>query len=402
MKLLKFMKKYKNSLSEITIKDLVIQNRILSSPLSINSSDRDGCASPKTISFFENLAQNNLGIVTIGGTAVNPQGRNTVNEMWVGDKMHLPALIQLRKSIQKHGAKATLQLSHVGPQGNTKYNEQEVVGSSEYAIPEINIIARSLEINEIENIENDFVKAAIMGWEAGFDFIEFQMAHGYLIHSFLSKYLNKRNDIYGQSEQNRFRIVKNIINKIKIKNKKIRLCARISGDDFVKNGLNIDNLSNLIKFMDLNNFYYYTVTAGIYETAKQKYISIKSGDYWKFAKKLKTITNTTVVAQGGITSIDQGEELLKEGVCDIIGMCQSLIADPKIVTKTISGLENEIYGCVAHLKVGLCHRCRYLKQKDVSFDCITPVSWKPTDYPKKIRNINSEKWKKILTNIDKI
>ena len=392
------MKKYPLSFTKLSIKDVIIKNRILSSPLSINTSGYDGIVSEKTIDYFENLAKNNLGIVTIGGTAVNPQGRNTVNEMWVGEKKHLPGLIKLRKSIQKYGAKASLQLSHVGPQGNTEYNQHEVVGSSPYTVPDIKIKARPLKINEIEKVENDFANAAILGWEAGFDFIEFQIAHGYLIHSFLSKYSNKRDDIYGGSEENRFRIIKNIIKKIKHKNSNIRLCARISGDDFIKDGLNIDNLKNFIRFMDDNNFYYYTVTAGIYETSKQKYTCIKSGGYWELAKKLKKITKTTIVVQGGIKSIKEGEMLLKENKGDIFGMCQALIADPKLVTKTINNQTEDVFGCLAHEKLGKCHRCRYLMQKDLRFDCITPVSWKPKDYKRGILAMNSKQWKKRISN----
>ena len=82
--------------------------------------------------------------------------------MWVGNTNH-KGLTKLSSAIKKHGAKATLQLSHVGPQGNTLYNNQEVVGSSRYIVPDIKITARPLEINEIEKIEDDFANAAILG-----------------------------------------------------------------------------------------------------------------------------------------------------------------------------------------------------------------------------------------------
>jgi NADPH2 dehydrogenase len=392
------MKKYPNSFSELKIKDLIIKNRILSSPRNINSADLKGNVSEKTIDYFENIAKNNIGIVTIGGTAVNPQGRNTITEMWVGREYHRKGLKQLSSSIKKYGAKATLQLSHVGPQGNTVYNDQEVVGSSEYIVPDINIKARPLKINEIEKIEDDFANAAILGWESGFDFIEIHLAHGYLIHSFLSEYLNKRKDKYGGTEENRFRIVKNIINKILEKNSDIRLCARISGDDFIEKGLNIINLKNLIEWMDKKNFCYYTVTAGIYETSKQKYICIKTGGYWKLAENLKKITKTSVVAQGGIRSIEDGEILLKNGVGDIFGMCQALIADPEIVTKTLKENEKEIFKCLAHEKVGACHRCRYLMHKSLTFDCITPSRWVPKNYKKKIIKMDAKKWNRIIAS----
>ena len=392
------MKTYPKSFSKLKIKDIIIKNRIISSPRNINSASLSGEVSSKTIDYFENIAKNNLGIVTIGGTAVNPQGRNTINEMWVGNTNHKKGLTKLSSAIKKHGAKATLQLSHVGPQGNTLYNNQEVDGSSRYIVPDIKITARPLEINEIEKIEDDFANAAILGWESGFDFIEIHLAHGYLIHSFLSEYLNKREDKYGGSEENRFRIVKNIVNKILDKNKDIKLCARISGDDFIEKGLNLTNLKNLINWLDKKNFCYYTVTAGIYETSKQKYICIKSGGYWKLAEKLKKMTKTPVVAQGGIRSVEDGEKLLSKGIGDMFGMCQALIADPEIVTKTIKEKEREVYKCLAHEKVGACHRCRYLMHKTLTFDCITPSRWIPKNYKKKIVKMDAQKWNKIIAS----
>ena len=83
-------------------------------------------------------------------------------------------------------------------------------------------------------------------------------------------------------------------------------------------------------------------------------------------------------------------------------MAQALIADPQLVTKTINNKENEIYKCLAHIKVGSCHRCRYLKQKDLDFACVTPGSWSP-DLTNKInlakRNKDLNFWNKIISNL---
>ena len=89
--------------------------------------------------------------------------------------------------------------------------------------------------------------------------------------------------------------------------------------------------------------------------------------------------------------------MLNNKYCDLFGMAQSLIADPKLIKKTISNKQKEIIPCMAHLKVGSCHRCRYLKQKDQTFSCITPTSWIPPE--KNITNKSRKKdhgiWKKL-------
>ena len=83
-------------------------------------------------------------------------------------------------------------------------------------------------------------------------------------------------------------------------------------------------------------------------------------------------------------------------------MGQALIADPQLITKSVSNKENEIYKCLAHIKVGSCHRCRYLKQKDLDFACVTPGSWNANinnKIEKNKRNKDLKFWKKVLDSV---
>ena len=101
-------------------------------------------------------------------------------------------------------------------------------------------------------------------------------------------------------------------------------------------------------------------------------------------------------------SASDGDQLKnKQG--DFWGMAQALIADPQLVTKTLAKKEDDIYKCLAHLKIGSCHRCRYLKQKDLDFACVTPGSWSP-DLINKINLTKRKKdishWKKIISSLN--
>ena len=91
-----------------------------------------------------------------------------------------------------------------------------------------------------------------------------------------------------------------------------KIGVRISGEDYIENGVNINKQKKLIRMLDKYNISYYTVTAGLYETAKFKYINMKNGNYWNYSKVLNKITKKIVITQGGISSIEQGEKLLTE------------------------------------------------------------------------------------------
>lgn len=396
------MNKYNLSLSPIKLGNKLLKNKIVCSPVGINMSETDGRITNKEIDYFENLSKNNLGMIIVGNATVSNMGKGTLNEIVIGKPFHLPQLKKLANTIKQYDTVACIQIAHKGAQGNSKYTGERVVGPSKYIVPDIGIEAEVLTIDEIKEIEDEYVNAIVQADEAGFDFIEIMAAHGYLMHQFLSEHTNKREDEYGGSETNRLRFLKNIIEKVKNKVDTSKLAAKITGNDFLPKGLNFKKIGFLVDMLDSYKFAYYQVTAGIYETAKQKYIHMKKGAYWEYAKELKKLTKTPVMAQGGITSLEEGEKILLNKQGDFWGMAQALIADPQLVTKSIKNQEEKIYKCLAHIKVGSCHRCRYLKQKDLDFACVTPGSWSP-DLTNKInlakRNKDLSFWNKIISNL---
>jgi 2,4-dienoyl-CoA reductase-like NADH-dependent reductase (Old Yellow Enzyme family) len=374
------------------------KNKIISSPISINMA-KDGLVTKNIIDFFSNLAKSGVGMVTVGATAISKQGNDTLKGMMSGKKIYFNGLKLLSNSIKKNGSVSSIQLYHVGSQGNPIHSNHETVGPSEYHFKKIGVRSRALKIEEIIRIEKEFSDAIIQCYKSNFDFIELHLAHGYLLHEFLSGYFNKRRDNYGITFKNRFKIIKNILEQVYQLEPRLkgRIGFRLSANDYVKTGFNLRTVKQLVKNLDKFNPAYYVITAGLYETAKNKYQDMKLGKYWEYAKEIKKITKTNIIAQGGLTNLYLAEDLIKNNCADFVGFAQSLIADPNLIKKTIRGEEEKIIPCIAHLKVGSCHRCRYLKQKDNTFSCITPTSWKPSADIVSKKNIKKDLliWEKI-------
>jgi 2,4-dienoyl-CoA reductase-like NADH-dependent reductase (Old Yellow Enzyme family) len=391
--------KYNLTFKPIIVGNTLIKNRIVSSALSINLANNDGSISENIIDFFNLISNNNIGLVVVGGASISECGKVTKNEIHINGEKSIKGLEKLSQTIKKNGSKSCLQICHVGAQGNPKLSGKRIVGPSKYVSPDIGIECDVLKIEEIYEIEKQFEEAIIIANKAGFDFFEIHMAHGYLLHEFISEHTNKRKDKYGGNETNRLRIIRNIFDRISKFIDTRKIGVRISGDDYVKNGLNIKKLKNLIKLIDSYNIAYYSVTAGLYETAKQKYINMKNGNYWDYSQEIKKMTSNIVIVQGGIPDVRTGNNLLEQKKGDMFGMAQALIADPEIVTKTLKNDEKKIYQCLAHIKIGSCHRCRYLKQKKNDFACVTPVSWQPIG-----KNYTRKKdlafWKKTVDKLN--
>ena len=314
-------------------------------------------------------------MVTIGATAVSEEGSGTANGMHIGPEKLNSGLARLAEAVKKTGARASLQIFHVGAQGNTNYTNQPVVGPSPYVCPDIGIEARELKHSEIQRIEDEFSEAVLVGLECGFDFVELHIAHGYLLHNFMAPFFNKRQDDYGGAEKNRLRIIQNIVSKINARDRAAiqSVGARVSGQDFVEGGLTIGKNKKLVKTLEKHEFAYWAVSAGIYETAAQKYVHMKNGSYYHYAKQLKGFAKSPVVAQGGVWSLGQAAEIVATGQSDMVGMARALIADPDIIKKTEYGQEEKIIPCLE------CNRCRYIKRKDLTFDCVRPEGYHPTD-----------------------
>ena len=216
--------RYNLAFKPIKIGKQKVKNRIVSTAVSINQANIDGSISKNILSYFNNLAKNNIGLVVVGGASVSKEGKVTKNEIHLENtEKYIVNLKKLSKVINQYGAKSSLQICHVGAQGNPKLSGQRIVGPSKYVSPDIGIECEVLKIDEIKEIETKYLDAVEIAQQSGFDFFEIHMAHGYLLHEFLSPYTNKRTDEYGGSETNRLRIIKNIFEKLK---KKKLICQK--------------------------------------------------------------------------------------------------------------------------------------------------------------------------------
>ena len=130
---------YKIVNTPIKLGNQIIRNRTVSSPVSINKADENGEVTENIISFFSNLAKNDVGMVTIGAVSVSEEGTDTKNGMRIGEDRYFDGLKKLADEIKRHGAKSSIQLFHVGAQGNSHLSNKRIVGPSKYIVPDIGI-----------------------------------------------------------------------------------------------------------------------------------------------------------------------------------------------------------------------------------------------------------------------
>jgi len=204
-----------------SLKNHNIKNRIVLPPMvCFGWTDDNGFVSERHIKHYEKIAESGTGLIILEATCVNKNGRLSNTQLGIWSDEHIQGLSRIADACHKHGAIVLIQIHHAGFM-TPKTVADPSVAPSETINEKQN--ARALTVQEIKNIQQDFVKAAARAEKAGFDGIELHGAHSYLINQFMSPVANTRTDEYGGDLEGRSRFAVEIIKDIK----------RTVGKDFI-------------------------------------------------------------------------------------------------------------------------------------------------------------------------
>ncbi len=338
-----------------------VKNRIVFAPISGNWADRDGLVTQKIIRFYKEEARGGCGMIVIGGVAVNPEAKGTNNSLMLCNEKHAAGFRRIAASTRKDSCFISVQLMHVGGQGNPKLNSYYPISPSGVKCNVTGLTPEVLDLNGIRRIRDAFINSAILAKNAGFPAVEIHLAHGYLLHEFLSGVTNKRADEYGGSLENKLRLIIEIIEGIKSSAAGLCIGVRVSGEDYLEGGINENVNRGLLPLLEQAGIAYFSVTAGIYDTSRLKHEAMQRGDFFKYSKAIKSIVKRPVIGTGKVLDLETAQEHLKNADCDMVGIGRGLIADPLMINKVKKGLE--FYRCTE------CEECMYLRHGREYLSC---------------------------------
>ena len=200
----------------IKVGNLEIKNRFACSATYESMAQETGEVTEKIINRYRNLAKGDVGLIITGYMYVNTLGRAYKYQMGIHKDDMIPGLKKLVQGVHKEEGKIVFQLAHAGRQTSKSMVGQTPVGPSRKGRDPIHFVKpKRMEEDQIQEGIHAFKKAARRAVEAGADGIQVHAAHGYLINQFLSSFFNTRDDIWGGSDQNRFRFLKEVITETK-------------------------------------------------------------------------------------------------------------------------------------------------------------------------------------------
>jgi len=331
-------------------KGLRFKNRIVMPALASFLFDDEGMVTDAILEHYRRRAQSGVSMVIVEACAVSPEGIVSKHQGRIYDDRFVEGLSKLAQVIKEEGVIAGIQIHHAGRQTSPKVIKRDPVAPSPLPCPTIRSKVEPLTKEQIMELIRKFADAAERAVSAGFDLIEIHGAHGYLINQFLSRFSNIREDEYGGDISGRTRFAREVVEEIRRRiGWDFPLSFRISAQEFVPNGLTVEESIEIIKILIDAGIDIINVSAGC--DATPEWISqpmyMKKACIADSAGKIKEAVSIPVMTAGRINDPIVADEILSKGWADFICMGRAILADPELPEKARQGRINEINMCIA-------------------------------------------------------
>ena len=182
--------------------------------------------------------------------------------------------------------------------------------------------------DDLAQTRANFVTSAQRAVRIGLQAIELHCAHGYLLHQFLSRLSNVRDDAYGGSLENRLRFPLEVFEAVRaVTPAEIPLTVRVSATDWVDGGWDVEQTIAFVKALEARGCEGVDVSSG--GLAPQQKITLGPGYQVPFAKAVKQATKLPVIAVGLITEPDHAEAIVRDGDADLIAVARGILYDAR-------------------------------------------------------------------------
>lgn len=345
--------KYPHLFSPIKIGNIVIKNRIESSPIAIPNDSPDFASMENMIS-YELRARSGAGLIVHEETAVSKLADNSAGPTFSDTGLALQDIMKESEAVHRYGAISSVSMVHHGG-----WNTLAVAPDGKLYAPSAmknpyGIMTTEMTEDIIEQLVDSYARAAAMAQYGGHDMVQIHGAHGWLLSQFMSPLYNHRKDKYGGSLDNRARFPLMIVDAIRKRCPTLPIEYRFSADDHMEGGFRPDEAVEFAKMLD----------------GKVDLIHITSSSFWDpscgilfpsmftqrgcnipLAAKIKQAVSTPVVTVGRISDLAQADQAIANGDVDMVAAGRAFLADPEWVSKVYHGREEDVAPC---LRCGTC------------------------------------------------
>ncbi|WP_419929837.1 NAD(P)-binding protein [Candidatus Poriferisocius sp.] len=336
---------YEHALAPIEINGLEIKNRVVRTAHGTNIGQ--GRITDELIAYHEARAAGGCGLTILEAASVHPTDMGT---LWLHDASVVDGYRRLMDRLAPYNMAVFQQLGHLGYEGVTA-DEGPPWSASELAGPSIRRSAKAMAQDDIDELVDAFAQAARWSIEGGLHGVEVHIAHGYLLQQFMSLATNQRTDRYGGSWENRIRLAREVVAAVREAiGPETQLGVRIGSEAVGDGGVTEHDCAELVKILagdgliDYVNLTYgsclrpHKIMGGMHEPP---------GYELEAAAPVVAAVDLPAIVTGRFRTLAEADELIADGVADMVGLTRAHIADPNLVAKSIEGREAEVRPCIA-------------------------------------------------------
>ena len=391
-----------------SIGSLRTKNRIIKTAAGTGYADKDGNATDRMADFYAAFARGGAGLVIVENCAVEwPRGTHVVPTGFrLHDESYVAQHARVVAEVHKYDCPVFVQLMHAGPwlAKLPGLGPQERITASTISEEDMPpsiwewVPGKELTVPEIHDVVDIFAHSVELAKKAGYDGVEINASFYHLVNCFLSRFWNRRQDEYGpQTIENRTRFYCDIIREVKRRcGKEYPVATNINAREFgLRDGITLDEAKAFAPYLEAAGADILQVRVSSYgaylemlfpetllypETPKNLDLGELDvsrggeGMYLNIAAAVKQTVSIPVFCAGRLDP-ELGDQALREGKIDFVGMTRRLIADHELPNKVAAGRMEDIRPCC-----GCCY-CVETRKDDGPQKCrVNPESGREREY----------------------
>jgi 2,4-dienoyl-CoA reductase-like NADH-dependent reductase (Old Yellow Enzyme family) len=318
----------------------VIKNRIVKAAMEENMSDPSLQPGDSLVNLYQQWAEGGAGLILTGNVMVDRLAMTGPGGVVLEKHTELEKFTRWSAAAKANDTRVWMQINHPGRQvykrmGGKVYSPSDV-SLNMGKLSDMFGQAQAMTEEQIEDLIQRFTDTAVQAEKAGFDGVQIHAAHGYLIAQFLSPLVNKRQDQWGGSLENRARLLVEVVKRVKAATApEFGIGVKINSADFQRGGFDVDDALAVIQFLEPLAIDLVELSGGSYEAPAMQGVTTdgrtlnREAYFLEFAEKIASQTKIPVMTTGGIRRLPVAEEVLAKNV-DLVGIATGLATEPKL------------------------------------------------------------------------
>lgn len=361
---------------------LTLRNRVIKAA-TFEARTPDALVTDDLIEYHRLPAAGGVAMTTVAYCAVSPGGRTGGNQIWMRPHA-VPGLRRLTEAIHAEGAAISAQIGHAGPVADARSNQATALAPVRFFNPIAMRFAQKATREDVDDVLAAHAHAARLAVDAGFDAVEIHLGHNYLASAFLSPLLNRRDDEFGGSLQNRAKVARGLVMAVRrAVRQQVAVTAKLNMTDGIRGGITVDEALTTARWLQddggldaieltagsslVNPMYLFRGDAPVKEFAAAFKPPLRWGirmtghrffrEYpyrdaylLREARLFRAELTIPLILLGGITNRTTMDLAMAEGF-EFVAMARALLAEPDLVNR-IAAEGSQVRSACTH-----CNQC---------------------------------------------